>query len=252
MNKYVIISTNDNEDYFHYLPIVTHAWNQLGWSVICFYRGNETEFPKIEKPNEIILINESSIYREATIVQISRLFGGCLNLNDDDYLLTSDVDMLPCSDYWKPNYDEISVYGYDLTDFFAEFPICYIGMQSKLWKEVMNVSKGDNVVEMINSLLDSCPNAKSEVFCEWWGVDQQEITKRLKQRAVQHYYRGKLGDYAIGRVDRGNWAVTLNQAQFIDCHLPRPAKSETSINQVQELLNNLNLLPTWYKNYCYE
>jgi hypothetical protein len=251
MNKYVIISTNDNEDYFHYLPIVTHAWNQLGWSVICFYRGNETEFPKIEKPNEIITINELSIYREATIVQISRLFGGCLNLNDDDYLLTSDVDMLPCSDYWKPNFDEISVYGYDLTD-FTEFPICYIGMQAKLWREVMNVSKGDNVVEMINSLLDSCPNAKSEDFYEWWGVDQQEITKILKQRAVQHYHRGKSGDYAIGRVDRGNWIATLNQSQFVDCHLPRPAKSETSINQVQELLNNLNLLPTWYKNYCYE
>ena len=236
---------------FHYLPIVTHAWNQLGWSVICFYRGNETEFPKIEKPNQIIQINESSIYREATIVQVSRLFGGCLNFNDDDYLLTSDVDMLPCSDYWKPNYDEISVYGYDLTD-FTEFPICYIGMQAKLWREVMNVSKGDNVVEMINSLLDCCPNAKSEDFYEWWGVDQQEITKILKQRAVQHYPRGKSGDYAIGRVDRGNWIATLNQSQFVDCHLPRPAKSETSINQVQELLNNLNLLPTWYKNYCYE
>jgi hypothetical protein len=251
MNKYVIISTNDNEDYFHYLPIVTHAWNQLGWSVICFYRGNETDFPKIKKPNQIIQINESSIYREATIVQISRLFGGCLNFNDDDYLLTSDVDMLPCSDYWKPNFDEISVYGYDLTD-YSEYPICYIGMKAKLWREVMNVSKGDNVIQMINSLLDSCPNAKSEDFYEWWGVDQQEITKILKQRAVQHYPRGKSGDYAIGRVDRGNWAVTLNQAQFIDCHLPRPAKNETSINQVQELLNNLNLLPTWYKNYCYE
>lgn len=251
MNKYVIISTNDSEDYFHYLPIVTHAWNQLGWSVVCFYRGSNMNFPLIQKPNEIILINESSNYREATIVQISRLFGGCLNLNDDDYLLTSDVDMLPCSDYWKPNFDEISVYGYDLTD-FSEFPICYIGMKAKLWREVMGVSKGDNVIESINRLLDCCPNAKSEDFYEWWGVDQQEITKILKEKAVQHYHRGKLGDYAVGRVDRGNWQLTINQSQFIDCHLPRPAKSETSINQVYELLNNLNLLPTWYKNYCYE
>lgn len=251
MNKYVVISTNDNEDYFHYLPIVTYAWNQLGWSVICFYRGNNMEFPLIQKPNQIIRINEPSIYREATIVQVSRLFGGCLNLDSEDYLMTSDVDMLPCSDYWQPNYNEISVYGYDLTG-FSEFPICYIGMKVNLWREIMNVSKNDDIIERINSFLDSCPNAKSEDFYEWWGVDQQEITKRLKQRSVQHYHRGKFGDYAIGRVDRGNWIATLNQSHYIDSHLPRPAKSETSITQVHELLNKLNLLPTWYNSYSNE
>jgi hypothetical protein len=107
-------------------------------------------------------------------------------------------------------------------------------------------------MDKINSLLDSCPNAKSEDFYEWWGVDQQEITKRLKLRQVQHYHRGKIGDYATGRVDRGNWSATSNQSVYIDSHLPRPAKNETSINQVHELLNKLNLLPSWYKAYCYE
>jgi hypothetical protein len=56
----------------------------------------------------------------------------------------------------------------------------------------------------------------------------------------------------MGRVDRGNWSATSNQSVYIDSHLPRPAKNETSINQVHELLNKLNLLPSWYKAYCYE
>ena len=38
MNKYVVISTNDNPDYYQYIPFVCKAWNNLGWRVICFTR----------------------------------------------------------------------------------------------------------------------------------------------------------------------------------------------------------------------
>ena len=107
-------------------------------------------------------------------------------------------------------------------------------------------------MQSINDFLKNLPNAKSEVFEEWWGVDQQEITKRLTLKEVNHILRSKRGDYALGRVDRGDWDGTLNQDFFIDSHLPRPAKNEKSYNQVFELINTLNLLPNWYNTYCYE
>jgi hypothetical protein len=251
MSKYVVISSNDNDDYFHYIPIVTEAWNRLGWSVICLYSGNKDTIPYFNEPNILIHINKISEFRDATIVQVSRLFAGCLNLDDEDFVMTSDVDMLPCSNYWQPDQNEITVYGYDLTD-FSEFPICYIAMKVKLWRDVMQVEKGQNIMQSINNFLNHLPNAKSEVFEEWWGVDQQEITRKLSLKDVKHIYRSKRGIYALGRVDRGDWDGTLNQDVFIDSHLPRPAKNEKSFNQVYQLLNTLNLLPNWYNTYCYE
>jgi hypothetical protein len=251
MNKVVVISTNDHVDYLHYLPIITHAWNQLGWKVVCFYRGAKTEIPYYESPNELVLINEPSDFREATIVQVSRLFSGCLNIDDETYVMTSDVDMLPCYDYWKPNEDEISIYGYDLTD-FSEFPICYIGMKAKLWREIMGVEKGSNVMDVINSFLKELPNATSDEFEKWWGVDQQEITKRLMPKEVRHYNRMKIGDYAYGRVDRGDWNKTLTQSHYIDSHLPRPAKHQDSYDKVNDLLLRIGFKPEWYNQYTNE
>ena len=146
MNKFVVISSNDNEDYSHYIPIVTEAWNRFGWKVICLYRGQKEYIPYFTEPNILIHINEISEFRDATIVQVSRLFASCLNLDGEDYVMTSDVDMLPCSSYWNPSPNEITVYGYDLTD-FTEFPICYIGMKVKSWREVMNLKSGENIMQ---------------------------------------------------------------------------------------------------------
>ena len=250
MNKYIVISTNDNEDYLHYLPIVIDSWNRLGWLVICFYKGICKSFDYIDtSKNRIVYLNKDTNYREATLVQVSRLFAGCLDIEDDSYVMTSDVDMLPCSDYWYYNEEDITVWGYDLTD-YTEYPICYIGMKASAWRKVMSLSKNENdVQQIIENFLDNCPNAKSDDFYKWWGVDQQEITKLLMQENIVIKTRGKLGDYAQGRVDRGNWNSTLEQSHYIDAHLPRPSKSHDSIEKVKHLLIKLNTKPEWYEEY---
>lgn len=249
MNKYVVISTNDNIDYLHYLPIVAHAWNVIGYKVICFYRGELDTFPYIDLQNNLIIrINHNSAYRSATLVQVSRLFAGCLNLNPNDYLLTSDVDMLPCADYWQYDPSKITVWGHDLTD-FSEFPICYIGMRVDKWRDVMELSHNLPLEDQIELFLDRCPNAKSDDFYKWWGVDQQEITSRLLKHNIHHIHRGKVNHYAVGRVDRGNWDESILQNDYIDSHLPRPAKHVDSINKVHTLLTKINIKPDWYEDY---
>ena len=47
MNKYVVISTNDNPDYYQYVPYVIKAWNKLGWKVITFLRGDKSKLQKL-------------------------------------------------------------------------------------------------------------------------------------------------------------------------------------------------------------
>lgn len=152
-------------------------------------------------------------YRSDTITQISRLYAACVQ---DGYLMTGDIDMIPLSDYWQPNEGAITVWGHDLTG-YGHYPICYIGMHSDKWKQVMNLDNNDYNA-LIKRDLDSLPQAKSQDFMKYWFADQDLITERLKPYKPTIINRGQYPNgYARGRVDRGSW--TLEHKDFIDAHL---------------------------------
>lgn len=213
----VILSTTDGGDYLPYLKYTQKAWNMLGWDTLTFYLGKLA--PKSDERNKVIEISKRLLahgYRDATLVQTARLLGGhfCKGL-----IMTGDVDMVPMSNYWKPQHDKVTVYGEDLTG-HKEYPICYIAMDAADWVKVIPESG-------LISLLDKYPQAKSQDFYTWWGVDQHIITERIKrlvdpQRLVK-IDRGFTGGLAKGRVDRADWHGTLNAPGVkIDAHMPRP------------------------------
>lgn len=220
MKKYIILSVNDNVDYLYYTPLTCWAWERIGWTPILFFNG------KLGKLGEIITgvdvgnfhTMEVNEYRSDTITQISRLYGTCVT---DGYIMTGDIDMIPLSDYWKPDQNKITVYGHDLTG-FGHYPICYIGMDSLKWADVMNI-KDNDYNKWIKRDLDSLPQAKSTDFYKYWSTDQDLITDRIKQYGltyVDFINRGQYSNgYAKGRVDRGAWS--LDHEQYIDCHMNR-------------------------------
>lgn len=230
MRRYIVLSVNDNPDYLYFTPLVCWAWRKIGWYPIVFYhRSREIVDPLTcitSGLEELVLENSGWIeknpyaikvddYRSDTITQVSRLYAACIQ---EGYLMTGDIDMIPLSDYWKPDENEITVYGHDLTG-YGHYPICYIGMDSKKWVEVMGLSSPD-YNKLIKRDLDTLPQAKDPDFYKYWFCDQDLITKRLKetQFVVTTINRGQYSNgYAIGRVDRGAW--TLNHKQFIDAHL---------------------------------
>jgi len=222
MKKYVVLSTNDNPDYYNYIPYVIKAWNKLGWKCITFLREKEESLQHlVDGKNIFYTIKGESKYRDETLVQVSRLFAG--HLVEDGLIMTADGDMMPCSDYWKPNEEEVTVYGHDLTQ-FGWYPICYIAMNSKKWKEIMNITDEDLLVQ-IESLLDKYDQAKSEEFMSWWHVDQDIITERLNNVYKRSILRGRddiFGFLAKGRIDRWDWVKTKQMLHAIDAHMPRP------------------------------
>ncbi len=220
MKKYIVLSVNDNPTYLFYLPLTVWAWRKFGWEPIIFKPSSgsnplwifllnnlECQFEFIHKWNE---------YPSEMLAQISRLYAGCIK---DGYLMTGDIDMIPLSDYWKFDENEITTWGRDLTN--RHYPICYIGMNSDNWKKVMNLDS--NIYsELIKKDLDSMPNAKSEDPEKRWCVDQDLITDRLDNCGlpITKVFRGSYENgYPIGRVDRSAW--TKNHEIFIDAHLPR-------------------------------
>jgi hypothetical protein len=79
--------------------------------------------------------------------------------------MTADGDMMPCSNYWHPNENEITCYGHDLTG-YGHYPICYVAMNSNEWRRVMNITDGE-MMPQIESLLDKYEQASSDNWEQW-------------------------------------------------------------------------------------
>lgn len=156
------------------------------------------------------------MYRPETIAQCIRLLCGhyCNGL-----LMTADSDMIPLSDYWHSNSNEITCYGYDLTD-RTQIPMCYVAMDASKWRELFPEK---TIVE----LLDKYPCAKSNKWEDYWGTDQIILTERIMKHRWTSIERGRTGDYAKGRIDRGNWEHTFSYPEpKIDAHMPHPFNLE--------------------------
>lgn len=256
MKKYIVISVNENPEYLFYLPLVLWTWKKFGFTAIVFYLSEQTDIHKLiyeNSPNDTVWVKliENQEYNSATIAQISRLYAACIV--DNGYLLTSDADMLPLSDYWKFDENEITVWGHDLTG-YQHYPICYIGMPATRWREVMGLTS-DDYNSLIKRDLDSMPNAKSLDSEKRWVVDQDLITERIN--AVQFkkikIERGSgANGYPLGRVDRSAWS--LNHSEFIDCHMPRQCRKPENMAKMLELLHHV--WPSenfgWFVNYGWE
>lgn len=217
--KTVVLSTNDEENYINYLPYVQKAWNILGWDTITFYLGEKQL--KSNENNLIVKLNPISGIRDATVVQVSRFFA---HKYVDGLIMTSDIDMMPLSNYWNPDLDKFTCYGRDLTH-NVHYPMCYIAAPKNLWSEVIY----ENSIDELLSKYNQC---KSEVFTNWWFTDQDIITERLSKFDVKNITRGFENNLAYGRIDRDNWLYTkyISNSTKIDAHMPRPFNESEAID----------------------
>jgi hypothetical protein len=220
----VVISTDDHPDYVQCLPFVRRAWNKLGWRTLTFYLGRGK--PEADPENMVVELEPIPGYRSATIVQVSRLMG---HRYVDGLIMTSDVDMMPLSNYWKPHPEKVTCYGADLTG-YQQYPICYIAAPRACWESLVPEST-------LMELLQSDTQARSDIFDEWWFADQRIITKRINDSMkdgmpTAFHDRGLRSHWGkdplpVGRIDRANWQRTKNSwSRKIDAHLPRPFDRE--------------------------
>lgn len=279
MKKYIVLSVNENVDYLFFTPLTCWAWRKFGWEPIVFFQGQVT-FPDptekemansidnrsakhklfdlaMQQPfnGKVVGVNEIPGYRSDTITQISRLYGAAV-VDFESYLMTGDIDMLPLSDYWKPNFDKVTVWGHDLTG-FGHFPICYIGAHATHWINIMNLSSNYNID--IKRDLDTLPQAKDPDFYKYWYTDQDLITARLKEydtSKIDFINRGQGSHgYARGRVDRGHNGWVLDQPELIDCHMQQQTHhSQEKIDRLMALLRHVWPKEdfTWFEEYTKE
>ena len=233
MGKIAVISTNNNNDYMFYLPVVVEGWYKLGYDVLLFTDGDcllskKSPLSKaFEKINAFYPERTAQIYPfkgitgidSVMLTQCSRLFASYF-VEPETRIITSDIDMLVLKDIFIDN-GSIDTYGRDLTNW--HYPMCYISMPSKRWREVMGISLSETLEENMERIIKAEPFHNSSEQWQRWGTDQEIITKRLEsvKGFVFHHDRGVDPEtgYPLGRLDRSGWRIPTGD--IIDVHLPR-------------------------------
>ena len=163
-DRKVMLSINDNYNYYFYAPIVSYLWVQMGYEPIIVVVGNQNNWTQKGKRENYVFESSRRVgatfiisdenymkrlgkgYDTTTMVQVSRLCAGALNMYpEDSYFLTGDIDMLPLDREYFNNIDESKdvhfLHGNAYED-HSRFPICYLGMNRKLWNETMHTTDG--------------------------------------------------------------------------------------------------------------
>jgi hypothetical protein len=214
MNKYAILSTDNNPEYYQLLPLVCYSWRKIGYEPVVIF---------VNVPLEIkLLITEASNaqpstysaqsgVKDSTIAQLRRLFE-YRHFKDDDVLISADADMVIARDIFihDVSQGQIVSYGYDLTG-RSELPICYVKATAAKWRELM----GEFTIS---------EKAYSDRWEDYWSVDQQLLTLRANQYGLNRITfidRGNQNKHGLptSRWDRFDWAHIPDS--IIDVHMKR-------------------------------
>lgn len=267
MRKIAVVSSTNNHTYSFFAPIVSCIWHKrMGFEPLVIQVGEpdlktafSLKFAEEQYSAKIHVIQDCAGLHDTTVAQVSRLFAACLIKDQDAYILTSDIDMLPIHHNYFNNVeivtDNFIIYYYNAYD-QHKFPICYLGASQKIWKSIMNIEEKsvfENLEQDLRKFLLSNPTD-----LQIWNYDELLFEKQLwnymQDNKIIKIYRNPKQD----RIDRSDWNFngTL-QPQIIDCHALRPAYDLCNFNKIMQLLGCLinpsdcEKIQTYYDIYKY-
>lgn len=257
-----ILSTTYDENYHFFLPLVVWSWHKIGVETICF--RPQVRIPDDKLVERVHLVDAmlkrsgwrfeiflAPEHKEATYAQCSRLYAAALaDIPEDEVLITGDADMAVFGDYLlQANSGQIHVFGTDLVP-PNQYPICYIAMPVKTWRQVMHITPGVPVQQYLDELLGhlDCDHFRGN----YWGKDQETIYNSLSgngpwpfDRAswpiIKHERARIPHGFATRRADRDGWPQAISP-DTIDAHLPRPGHTDENWSKI------FNLFTTMYPN----
>lgn len=239
-----VISSTYDDKYLFFLPIVTWCWNKLGVDVIVFMPDNPgwnftpkgyLIYQMAAKMNFKTILRKFNCpeHKEATYAQCSRLYAACLDLPEDEILITSDVDMAV---FKVPEYiSGFTITGADLIP-NGQYPMCYISAKVKDWRNAFGLHDKTYQQCLDETIgLEECENMRGNL----WSRDQETAFNKISLTQEINTISRSNGQnqFAQNRVDRDdtNWRSYVNN-ELIDAHLWRPGYEDGNFTNILELL----------------
>ena len=305
-SRFVVFSSDAQPFYLFFAPITTLLWNiNIGYTpivVVVVPTGYTREDTTATRPQTwkildlalatteeaggkiVLLYNKGKdcIIKDGTLSQLSRLYAAALNLSAEDYILTSDVDMLPLSNdhFHQQDFSPLPVhlfYANAYWHLFAKdgtvmYPLCYIGMKVATWKEVMGIPTETREAGKEEETMQDMMLAAVEDGIARYGKDRWQDSRK-QDGDIQWYFDQVLFGEKISewwghpqeclkiprypfrdRLDRSKWTFTGVREELngkIDSHVLRPGHSDQNWPKLVQLL--AVLLPedqvAWLRSY---
>lgn len=238
----VLGSTNNNPNYYKFIPKQISFWNNFNVKFIAIFVGNELPEELISYKNNIILWNKNLDINTAFVGQNIRIYyTALLNLPSDEMVMITDMDMLPCNDtYYKNGIEQFKT-----EDFIYyrhvdgnQIYMCYNAAHPSTWGKVFNISNEDDIEEIINNTYAN--NYSGVPGKEGWFTDQLIMYKNLI-----NYPHLKVLNRPIKRLETWIYKqhITLMDKNFYmlydDAHFHRSFENNKGLIQdAEKQLNN--------------
>lgn len=252
MRRFVINSSDLHENYYFFMPLVAMAWKRMGYAPISFLYGDEklwsakattaVVFKFTKRLSEVFFVAPIEGHASGNLMKICRIFACSLEtLKDEDYLLTSDADMIPldpglfrCQNMTHQiHLIGGNAYRTQMVDdgiLPPKFPMCYIGGKVEAWRAIMRVDSRCPNGEMKKVLggIRSSPSMDEEHFAFrlrassfWEGPLEPKGPNSFEKGNCEIIVRPRAHGVMGRRLDRVRWHFR-GEKDFVDCHSRRP------------------------------
>tara|TARA_R110000787_G_scaffold128219_1_gene239919 strand:+ start:1195 stop:1920 length:726 start_codon:yes stop_codon:yes gene_type:complete len=232
---YVILSSDENELYSDFYPVVSRQWKHFGLNVMYIKITDEDTLLRNTDTGCEINIKAVKDIDTGFQSQIVRLYASQI-LNNKNILI-SDIDMLPLSSKYyvenakKVENNKILIYsGQPYTD-VPHYPACYILGNSDILREVWDIEESyEDFVRKMYAFSNGD-----------WNTDEKYMYTKLSEFENKIVLRDRKFSHCSSRFDRVNndtWRDTLDvekllKGGYIDSHLIRPySKHKESIDRL--------------------
>lgn len=150
----VVGSVNNNRDYYMFIPKQVLFWSKFDIKFIAVFVGESIPEELLDFSANIVLWNRNLDLNHIYLGQNLRIYyPALLNLPDDEMVMITDMDMLPCNDtYYKEGLDKFSkedfVY-YRYVD-MNQIIMCYNAAHPATWGKVFNIYTIEDIVNNLN------------------------------------------------------------------------------------------------------
>jgi len=232
--KIALMASNENTTYDFFLPLSGLLWQRLGYCPYFIFVSNNhfqstpTSKLVLQKCQEIgakfMFLPELDGFKSHNVAQVSRLYGGLLDLDENTLVITSDSDMWPLSrTMWADDNPKFTLWNFkDQGGFY----ICYCRGTVYDWRRIMRLKRYAYVAEELKTQLEGGIGRGGEN----WGYDELLLNVRLREAQDFDTFRifGREVDTVtslpVGRIDRAGWDHSMSRAMGnpVDSHLIRP------------------------------
>ena len=251
MTKWVTVSSDSSQSYDFLVPIAGLVWRKVtGYEPLPILAGPDWG----AKPGQVIIDQLyrfgmghhfvgkiSEHYRTGVHAKMSRQHICCIDLPEDDLVMTADADMMPIDGAWFNQWDDSKLIRLHFANSYSYrfHTTGYWTMKVKTWREVMRLDTSKTVGEHLQERLDRYIGRDRDTFQEWYA-DEHVASVYLKSWSGypdQCFMVHREGAPPSDRLDRENWHGKLDR--MVDAHVLRPAQTEANWPRMREFLGKL-------------